>query len=242
MIEPFFFGSEPLFGVYHPAQDVDADKLVVICAPLFDEYRRSYRAMADFAAACSEKGYHVLRFDYLGTGDSYGELAEVDTINEWLTNIDDAIEEGCALSGADQVTLVGVRFGAALAAGAQHPAVMQRILWDPIANGLDYTRWLDAVDQWQRDDHTKMAKIIGDRGPDRDESQFLLNPALRASIEAWTFPTDLLKVHLVFSQQNSDAQFENYNGISVDNGYDWPPYDEGLIRPVNAFTQMLKHL
>ena len=41
----------------------------------------------------------MLRFDYRGTGDSFGELGEV-TVSDWLEDIALAVREGREISGS----------------------------------------------------------------------------------------------------------------------------------------------
>lgn len=242
MIEPFFFGPKQLFGIYHPSQDAQSQKLVVICPPLFDEYRRSYRALADFSLACTEKGFHVLRFDYIGTGDSYGDLSEVNSTDEWVDNIDQAIDEGCALSGAEDVILVAVRFGATLAANCKHPSVVRRVLWDPLASGRDYCVWLEQVDEWQREHHKNIAKIVGGKFTESDGQQFFLNTRLRQSMAALQFQSGLSGTKIVFSQQTTNTIFSGDDSSLLNDNYEWPAFDEGLIRPIKAFSQLLEYL
>lgn len=57
MFEANFFDTGRLFGMYRPAEDADSDRLLVICPPLFDEYRRCYRALAELAKGCSAAGH-----------------------------------------------------------------------------------------------------------------------------------------------------------------------------------------
>ena len=62
-------------------------------------------------------GWDTLRFDYYGTGDSAGDLIEAN-LGGWEKDIEWAIEEARATSGANRVALIGLRLGANLAASA----------------------------------------------------------------------------------------------------------------------------
>jgi alpha/beta superfamily hydrolase len=50
------------------------------------EYMRTHLALGELSLALAEKGQHVLRFDYRGIGDSFGELCDV-TASDWLEDI-----------------------------------------------------------------------------------------------------------------------------------------------------------
>ena len=143
MIESFFFGprNQQVFATYHPPVGGSGQVLTVICPPLFNEYMRTHPALRELSLALAEKGQHVLRFDYRGTGDSFGELGEV-TVSDWLEDIALAVREGREISGSRVVRLLGVRAGALLACrsvGASRD-VERLVLWDPVPDGVDYLR------------------------------------------------------------------------------------------------------
>ena len=60
--------------------------LTVISPQLFNEYMCTHLALGELSLALAEKGQHVLRFDYRGTGDSFGDLCDV-TASDWLEDI-----------------------------------------------------------------------------------------------------------------------------------------------------------
>ncbi|MBI4206770.1 MAG: alpha/beta hydrolase [Betaproteobacteria bacterium] len=148
MIEAFFFGagSAQRFATYHPPAAGSGRLLTIICPPLCSEYMRTHLVLRELAIVLSGKGQHVLRFDYRGTGDSFGELAEVG-ISDWLEDIALAVQEGRELSGCTSVQLLGVRAGALLVckyAGARDD-VQRLVLWDPVPDGAEYLRVLKRV-------------------------------------------------------------------------------------------------
>jgi pimeloyl-ACP methyl ester carboxylesterase len=148
MIEAFFFGpsDEQLFANYHPPVGGSGRVLTVICPPLFSEYMRTQFALRDLAISLAERGQHVLRLDYRGTGDSFGELGEVE-ISDWVEDIALAVQEGRDLSGSGVVRLLGVRAGALLAcrsAGALSD-VQRLVLWDPVPDGAGYLQALRRI-------------------------------------------------------------------------------------------------
>jgi uncharacterized protein len=144
-MEAFFFGpgKEQLFGTYHPPLSGDGEVLTVICPPLFSESARTQSALRKLAISIAETGRHVLRFDYRGTGDSFGDLEDYN-VSDWIEDVALAVEEGREVSDCSEVQILGVRAGALLACNSVGAAsdIQRLVLWDPIADGAAY---IDAI-------------------------------------------------------------------------------------------------
>lgn len=140
-MNPFFFGrsQQPLFGIYHAPKGVARDTGVVICPPLGQEYMRTHRALRQLALHLGKAGFHALRFDYSGSGDSAGDndLASMDL---WLADIATAIDELKDTAGVRRVSIAGIRLGASLGflAARERSDVDSVVLWDPVVRGADY--------------------------------------------------------------------------------------------------------
>jgi uncharacterized protein len=141
-VNAFYFGpsERPLFGVYVPprAGAGRADG-VVLCPPFGWEYLRAHRAFRQLAARLADANWHVLRFDYSGTGDSAGEGWEA-SFEQWVADVGTAVDELKDTAGVQRVTLVGCRLGATLAAcaAAGRSDIDRLVLWDPIVDGNEY--------------------------------------------------------------------------------------------------------
>jgi len=144
---PLFFGSSDrrLFGVYDPPQERDRRRAVVICNAIGRDYYHAHRGCRVLARQLSAAGLHALRFDYLGTGDSTGEVPDF-LIEDWLQNIGEAADELKDMADARKVALVGLRLGATLAAVAAESRsdIDRLVLWDPID---DFDACLDVLDE-----------------------------------------------------------------------------------------------
>lgn len=138
---PFYFGDskKQLYGVYHPSTTYSQNtEAVLICYPLWREYFRTHRAITQLANKLADSGFPVLRFDYSATGDSAGSTDEC-SLGQWLQDIEAAISELKDLSAAGKVSIVGLRFGATLAALiSQRTQINQLVLWDPVVDGKSY--------------------------------------------------------------------------------------------------------
>lgn len=138
----FFFGPPraQLFGYFHEAAGPDRGA-VLLCGPWAREYEYAHRAMTRLAELLADDGHHVLRFDYAGTGDSWGDTTEAD-LDRWVDDAGTAMDELRALSGRQRIDLVGLRLGclvASRAAVGRHD-VDRIVLWDPMVDGR---RWVE---------------------------------------------------------------------------------------------------
>lgn len=145
---PFYFGNEePLFGLaYAPLSAAERERAVLLCAPIGWEYMRTHWALRNLARQLSEDGFHVLRFDYFGTGDSSGATGS-GNVKRWLDDIDRAAAELLHIAQAKHLTVVGVRLGATLAAHAVERGLNadQLVLWDPIDDGAAFIASLERM-------------------------------------------------------------------------------------------------
>lgn len=152
-MEPFYFGkSRNLFGVFHPASD-DRDpgtSAVILCYPIGSEYIRSYRAYFFLANQLAKNGIHAFRFDYSGTGDSMGTFEDAD-IQQWTSDIHEAIGEVRNNLQVKRVYLLGARLGGSLAYRTYFETeVHGLILWHPIKSGTAFLYEIDAREkEWR---------------------------------------------------------------------------------------------
>jgi esterase/lipase len=148
---PFYFGREDrkLFGCFHePSGASVRRRAVLVCQPVGHEYINSHRALRQLAARLAAAGFPVLRFDYYGCGDSYGEF-EQGSITRWLEDISTAAAELRARSGMIHVCVVGLRLGATLAAlsGSWREVFASLVLWEPVTSGRSYLKQLGSLQQ-----------------------------------------------------------------------------------------------
>lgn len=240
-MEACFFDNHRLFGAYHPASDQGASRLLVICPPLFDEYRRCYKALVDLANGCAAEGTHTFRFDYYGTGESWGLLADAD-VQTWMGDVRKAIQEGMDVSGANKVYLCGVRLGATLAAQIGHPAIAEYILWDMLPEGAHYLKHLSEVDAGL--EREQREGFLYHRAPAIAPpcEAFHLNPGLREGIRELRVDLAALKtrarVHQIVCQKSQAT------GEAEDPGfpYEWPPFHDGLLLPKPVLEAIARRL
>ena len=145
-----FFGDpkRPLFGSFHQASTTGRRRAgILLCYPAPQEYMFAHRAFRRLAEELARKGHPVLRFDYTGTGDSASDLEDA-TLSAWRADVVTAADELGELANVDQVSVVGMRLGASLAAtvSAEGRRFREIVLWDPIVSGRRAVEELRAID------------------------------------------------------------------------------------------------
>jgi len=203
-MNPFYFGDpeRPLYGVYHPPRGADSNRAVLLCYPVGAEYMRSHRAFRQLTTFLTRKGMHVLRFDYLGTGDSAGTGVDA-SLDQWLHDVALAIEELKDSAGVESVAVVGLRFGATLglAAAGTRSDVSRVVLWDPVADGAEFLA--DAVDS-RPDDVEAWGLPAGTVGL----GGFPVTPAFHSQLSSIRLadltPTDGTRVDVIVSTESPD--------------------------------------
>lgn len=248
MKESFFFGSDnhQLFGSYYHPTSVDKEVLTVFCPPLFNEFSRTYRAMHKLAVLAAQAGYHVMRFDYSGTGDSFGDLEHV-TVKDWLEDIRLAIREGQEISGCRKIQILGVRGGALLACASLEQAhdVVRMLLWDPVFNGADYIVSLQNYHRLTLENNFRLTKAER-KDALADVSGWRISEKMRE--ELITFKGELYCkipkniMHLINTSPASSIPVQEIKMDLIEYPCNWESDDESLIDPLPVLEHLSKCL
>jgi exosortase A-associated hydrolase 2 len=151
----------------------DRKECCLLCGPFGQEAVRSHRVFRIIADRLAHSGFHVLRFDYFGTGDSAGEDDE-GNLDRWTDDLLRANDELIRRSGCARSSWFGLRLGASIAALASRKATgtaRRLILWDPVVQGPAYLDELSRAHiaarresfeaQWERDSELR-ARVAGE--------------------------------------------------------------------------------
>lgn len=138
-----FFGpaDSPLFGVLHLPGDQRIRGGVILCDSIGREGITSVRFQRILADDLAGRGFAVLRFDYLGTGDSAYSQDHDDAVENWQRSIHYGLEYLKGI-GAESITAIGLRAGCLiLSAALSGSHSVNRIAYvDPIGTGRRYLR------------------------------------------------------------------------------------------------------
>lgn len=185
-LEPFFFGESntKLFGCYHPPREgPDKRGGILLCQPIGHEYIQSHRSFYQLAVQLARIGFHVLRFDYFGCGDSAGDF-EKGSLGQWARDIQTAAKALVDRSHQSRISIIGLRLGATLAilASMQSDEFDALALWEPILDGKRYLEELTAAQEffarWHKGDKKRESNTPG------EILGFPLTPELRQDLEA----------------------------------------------------------
>ena len=140
---PTFFGpsDSPLFGVVHLPVDNQIRGGVLICGSLGKEGMDSVRLQRVLAGSLASRGFGVLRFDYLGLGDSAYAQVRGDAVANWVASVGHALDY-LTLIGAESATAIGIRAGCLILNEylAQSHTVNRVVYLDPYGTGRRYLR------------------------------------------------------------------------------------------------------
>jgi alpha-beta hydrolase superfamily lysophospholipase len=137
---PIVFGptGRLLSGFYHPPKQLPSRAVaVVLCNPLGYEAMSVHRTYRHLAEGLASRGLPALRFDYDGTGDSSGRSDDPGRVRAWIESVGAAVAEIRRRAGEGPVALLGMRFGAMLAAlaAAEDGDIDSLVSWAPVVSG-----------------------------------------------------------------------------------------------------------
>jgi pimeloyl-ACP methyl ester carboxylesterase len=145
---PHFIGTsqQQLFAALHHARgrNSHAHQTIVICPPIGHEYIRTHWCLRLLARQLSRKGINVLRLDYRGIGDSAGHNEQTISPQQWHQDVQTSIDFAKEKTDCRNVLLLGVRYGASIAAAVakDNDSVNGLILWEPVTDTESYLQTL----------------------------------------------------------------------------------------------------
>ncbi len=128
-------GKHLFYTSYTPEKSCEYG--IVLVSPFAEEKVRTLRIFVSLSRALAKLGLTVLYFDYFGDGDSEGDFEEA-SYDDRIADIKAAVDF-VRQTGVDNVGLLGLRWGATLAALAADeisPAFLT--LWEPVINTEKY--------------------------------------------------------------------------------------------------------
>ncbi len=137
---------------------------VVLCSALGFEGVAAHRAWRDLADRLADAGLPTLRFDWAGTGDGLGDDRDPGRLAAWEASLVAAIERLKEETDVAEVALVGLRFGATIAArvAAARDDVAVLVAAGPVVSGRLLIR--------EQQSFARMLRVRGDDDPpDADE-------------------------------------------------------------------------
>lgn len=151
-LRPIYFGpaGRQSFGLFHPSHQTPAaagGQAVLICPSFGTEEVNAYLTLRRLAESCAQHGIPALRLSYPGCGNAQGDADTPQLLEAWIDSIAQAADVLRALSGVQQITVLGLRLGALLAALAapRCGALRDVIAVAPVISGRAYVREMKAL-------------------------------------------------------------------------------------------------
>ncbi len=191
----FLNGSRELVGLYlEPTGQTPArHHAVLLCNPFGQEGIRAHRLYRVMSERLAAAGYHVLRFDYYGSGDSAG-ADEAWDLQGSVADTQAALMELLRRSHAPVWSAVGLRLGATIVLDLVRRAPLPPqllMLIEPVLDGRAYLSDLAASSlealnrgygaRWPMSARLRQTLLPE---PDTEALGFFLSPQARAQIEA----------------------------------------------------------
>lgn len=157
----------------------------VLCNPFGEEALRAHRIYRVLARRLAQSGVPALRFDYAGSGDSFGESTDA-SLDQWTGDVREAVEELRRQTRAPECVLFGLRLGGSIAALSARKAEVERVVqWDPVIEGETYL--LELAVSHARYLESELGKAPGSlqpRVPPREALGHPLNEAMLRELRA----------------------------------------------------------
>lgn len=115
---------------------------VLVLPPVGYTYWPAHQTLRQISERLAAVGHHVLRLDYVGTGDSTGSQWDGDRVAAWRTSVR---EGGRALrtAGCERISVLGVQLGGLLALlEAAWLEADHVVAWAPVTDGPRFVRQL----------------------------------------------------------------------------------------------------
>lgn len=191
---------------------------VLFVPPVGNEQRRVQRPLRILMQNFARQGFTTMRFDWHGTANSSHSGADINSVDHWRHDIQDAAKH--LATSCDRIDVVALRLGALVAASTDlgDLPIRNRIYWDPVLNGEQYLKDITALQKSILKDLYKFLRV-------RKASS---NPM-----------TEFAGLHLNKTLQESIASLDMAN---IFRDHDWNLHSHIIVEPTTQYMQEIKSL
>ena len=141
-------GADTIFFWHNlPADINNRNTAVIIIGPIGPEYMHCFRSIKYLCDELALAGYHSIRYDPIGMGNSSGDLLDDNIWHQWITTpqkLSDYVKESY---GITNIILVGLRSGCLVLSEVQkNMPLHSAVFWYPYTHGSAYIRDIQLLD------------------------------------------------------------------------------------------------
>lgn len=235
-----------------PAEHNDNGHGLLLVPPLGNEQRRVQRPLRILMQNLSRQGYTLMRFDWRGTANSSGSTDQINSLQPWVEDLEDAAEQ--LATHVNKIDIVAIRFGALVAANSPVTAktINNRYYWDPIPSGQ---HWLEEMEKLQKGILNDTFKFLRKRklksGESSEYAGINISSALKNALERESLTTRLVEnswnqsAQLIVPTTPTTNPFETLSCTlhTVEESNDWTnPRTTGSDMTINKAASLLANL
>ncbi|HHT01482.1 MAG TPA: alpha/beta fold hydrolase [Firmicutes bacterium] len=201
----FVSRGKKCFGVLHIPDGPLPAPAIVVAHGFTGDKMGANRMFTRFSREACKAGFSVLRFDFIGSGDSEGEFAQETNQSNWLTDFANALQFAAeqAEIDADRIGTVGLSFGGStvLLTGDAGGRVQAVVTWSATTYLVE--TWRERIlspDKWAQLERGESIKNFYNKG-------FALDPQFIHDIPKYDplAAAAELKIPLLVIQATNDA-------------------------------------
>ncbi len=211
---PYFVTARDrqIYTLTQPAKESASNGVgVLFVPPVGSEQRRTQRPLRILMQNLARQGFTTQRFDWHGTANSSHDSGELQSIDQWSNDVQDAAEH--LAKSCDQINVVGIRLGALIASNCALSGlpISNRIYWDPVFSGQQFLSDLTLLQRGILRDVFRFLRVRkAGANPMIEFAGLHLSVPMQNSIAALDF-ADLLRRH----EWNNQAQLIINNSSEI---------------------------
>lgn len=139
--------DEKIFFWHHMPQKESKNIAIVIIGPIGPEYMPCHRSIRLLADDLSKIGFHTLRYDPVGMGNSSGSLANKNIWHQWVRTPEYFTDYLKNNFNINEVIFIGLRSGCLVLSEAIKKSTTKTVIfWHPITRGKTFIRGIQLLD------------------------------------------------------------------------------------------------
>lgn len=141
------FDGNKLFFWHHIPANNDNKTVAIIVGPVGPEYMHCFRSIKLLSDSIAEAGFHTIRYDPIGMGNSSGSLEDENIWSKWRDTPKALFQHLKEQHNVDNAVLIGLRSGCLIVSECLHDfPVEAAVFWYPYTRGAAYIRDIELLD------------------------------------------------------------------------------------------------